>query len=119
MTGLTSPTHIALLLVVLLLVFGAKRLPELGHSLGHGMREFKDSLTGASPVEAPEPAAQLAAAVPPEPAANPASATHLTRAPASLDVRLPADAAGFASDDPSGAAAMVAAASPQPSPDQP
>ena len=51
MSGLTSPTHIAILLVVLLLVFGAKRLPELGRSLGHGLREFKDSVGGESLVE--------------------------------------------------------------------
>jgi sec-independent protein translocase protein TatA len=51
-----------LLLLVLLLVFGAKRLPELGHSLGHGMREFKDSISGASPIEPSDPAARLAAA---------------------------------------------------------
>ena len=46
MTGLTSPTHIVLLLVLALLLFGAKRLPEIGRSLGHGMREFKDSVSG-------------------------------------------------------------------------
>jgi sec-independent protein translocase protein TatA len=46
MTGWTSPTHIVLLLLIALLLFGAKRLPEIGRSLGHGMREFKDSLTG-------------------------------------------------------------------------
>jgi sec-independent protein translocase protein TatA len=34
------------LVLVLLLVFGPKRLPEMGRSLGRGMREFKDSLTG-------------------------------------------------------------------------
>jgi sec-independent protein translocase protein TatA len=44
--GLDNPLHIAFLLVVLLLVFGAKRLPEIGRSLGGGMREFKDSLSG-------------------------------------------------------------------------
>jgi sec-independent protein translocase protein TatA len=38
--------EIALLLLVLLLVFGPKRLPETGRSLGRGMREFKDSITG-------------------------------------------------------------------------
>jgi sec-independent protein translocase protein TatA len=43
--GLSNPFHIALVLVVLLLVFGAKRLPELGRSLGSGLREFKDSFT--------------------------------------------------------------------------
>jgi sec-independent protein translocase protein TatA len=38
--------EILLLLLVLLLVFGPKRLPQMGRSLGHGMREFKDSITG-------------------------------------------------------------------------
>jgi sec-independent protein translocase protein TatA len=44
--GLDNPLHIAFLVVILLLVFGAKRLPEIGRSLGGGMREFKDSITG-------------------------------------------------------------------------
>ena len=47
MTGLTSPTHIVLLLLIALLLFGARRLPEIGKSLGSGMREFKDSVTGS------------------------------------------------------------------------
>jgi sec-independent protein translocase protein TatA len=51
MTGWTSPTHIILLLLIALLLFGAKRLPEIGRSLGTGMREFKDSVTGSSPPE--------------------------------------------------------------------
>jgi sec-independent protein translocase protein TatA len=51
MTGWTSPTHIILLLLIALLLFGAKRLPEIGRSLGSGMREFKDSVTGNSPSE--------------------------------------------------------------------
>jgi sec-independent protein translocase protein TatA len=38
--------ELMILLVVLLLIFGAKRLPEMGRSLGKGMREFKDSVTG-------------------------------------------------------------------------
>jgi sec-independent protein translocase protein TatA len=45
MIGLTSPTHLALLLLIVLCLFGAKRLPEIGRSLGSGMREFKDSVT--------------------------------------------------------------------------
>jgi sec-independent protein translocase protein TatA len=45
MIGWTSPTHIVLLLLIALLLFGAKRLPEIGRSLGHGMREFKDSVS--------------------------------------------------------------------------
>jgi sec-independent protein translocase protein TatA len=46
MLGLDNPIHIAFLLVVVLLVFGAKRLPEMGRSLGSGMRGFKESLSG-------------------------------------------------------------------------
>jgi sec-independent protein translocase protein TatA len=48
MLGLDNPIHLLFLLVLLLLVFGAKRLPEMGRSLGSGMRGFKDSLTGES-----------------------------------------------------------------------
>ena len=43
--GISLP-ELLILLVVLLLVFGAKRLPEMGRSLGKGMREFKDSISG-------------------------------------------------------------------------
>jgi sec-independent protein translocase protein TatA len=46
--GLDNPIHIAFLVVILLLVFGAKRLPEMGRSLGSGMRGFKDSLDGGA-----------------------------------------------------------------------
>ena len=46
--------EIILLLLLALLLFGAKRLPEIGRSLGHGMREFKDSVTGKTPPEQPE-----------------------------------------------------------------
>jgi sec-independent protein translocase protein TatA len=46
--GLDNPIHIAFLLVILLLVFGAKRLPEMGQSLGSGLRGFKESLTGTA-----------------------------------------------------------------------
>ncbi|HUB77044.1 MAG TPA: twin-arginine translocase TatA/TatE family subunit [Solirubrobacteraceae bacterium] len=45
--GLDNPVHILLLLIILLLVFGARRLPEIGRSLGEGMRGFKESLSGA------------------------------------------------------------------------
>ncbi|MEA2160920.1 MAG: hypothetical protein QOD66_3300 [Solirubrobacteraceae bacterium] len=46
--GLDNPIHLAFLLVILLLVFGAKRLPEMGRSLGHGLRGFKESVSGES-----------------------------------------------------------------------
>jgi sec-independent protein translocase protein TatA len=85
--GLDNPLHIAFLVVILLLVFGAKRLPEIGRSLGSGMREFKQSITGETPerpalgapqqttpaqTPAPPPAAAQqppASPAPPEPAA--------------------------------------------------
>jgi sec-independent protein translocase protein TatA len=50
MPNISAP-EIILLLIVALLLFGAKRLPEIGRSLGTGMREFKDSVTGTSKPE--------------------------------------------------------------------
>lgn len=41
-----GPFEIIIVLVIVLLIFGPKRLPDLGRSLGRGMREFKDSVTG-------------------------------------------------------------------------
>jgi len=41
-----GPLELAIILVILLVVFGPKRLPGLGRQLGTGMREFKDSITG-------------------------------------------------------------------------
>ncbi len=46
MLGLDNPIHIAFILILLLLVFGAKRLPEMGKSLGEGLRGFRDSISG-------------------------------------------------------------------------
>ena len=68
MVGLDNPLHLVFLLVILLLVFGAKRLPEMGRSLGHGLRGFKESLSGNTheAVEAEphvEPMHELAPAV--------------------------------------------------------
>ena len=54
MVGLENPLHIAILLVVVLLVFGAKRLPEMGRSLGAGLRGFKETVSGET-----APAAEL------------------------------------------------------------
>jgi sec-independent protein translocase protein TatA len=72
--GLENPSHIAILVVVLLLVFGAKRLPEIGRSLGSGMREFKDSISGGGdrPEASPQqPALTPAAQQPQAPAQAP------------------------------------------------
>jgi sec-independent protein translocase protein TatA len=76
--GLDNPLHIAFLVVILLLIFGAKRLPEIGRSLGSGMREFKQSVTGETGSQhtalpaAQQPQAQAPVAQPAAPVAQPA-----------------------------------------------
>ena len=52
MGNIGAPEIIGLLLLALLL-FGAKRLPEIGRSLGSGMREFKDSVSGVTKIDDP------------------------------------------------------------------
>ena len=83
MIGLDNPLHIALLLAVLLLIFGAKRLPEMGRSLGHGLRGFKESISG----EVPAPKAELSpASAEPGATAAAAAATQVAlEQPAALD----------------------------------
>lgn len=46
MIGNIGPLEIGIVLVIALLVFGPKKLPELGNGLGRGMREFKETVTG-------------------------------------------------------------------------
>ena len=60
--GLDNPIHIAFLLILLLLVFGAKRLPEMGRSLGEGLRGFKSAVSAdaIAPAIAPAIATQTA-----------------------------------------------------------
>jgi sec-independent protein translocase protein TatA len=58
-------TGLIVILIVALLVFGPKRLPEIGRSLGKGMREFKDSITGGSDDEKAELPARSADDPPP------------------------------------------------------
>ena len=43
-----GPTELIIVLVIVLVIFGPKRLPGLGRSLGSGMKEFRDSVTGKS-----------------------------------------------------------------------
>jgi sec-independent protein translocase protein TatA len=73
--GLDNPLHIAFLLILLLLVFGAKRLPEMGRSLGSGMRGFKDSLSGEHTHEPHESVAAIPAQAPAAPAVSNAAST--------------------------------------------
>jgi sec-independent protein translocase protein TatA len=49
-----GPLEIVIILVIVLIIFGPKRLPDLGRSLGRGMREFKDSVTGKDKDQLPE-----------------------------------------------------------------
>ena len=66
MFGNLGPTEIIFLAVFLLLIFGAKRLPELGAGLGKGIREFKKSMNEIhTEIERPAPQDQLRAAPPP------------------------------------------------------
>jgi sec-independent protein translocase protein TatA len=51
--------EILILLLVALLLFGPKRLPEMGRSLGKGLREFKDSISGKDDDEPDEVPAEL------------------------------------------------------------
>lgn len=67
MPGNIGPLEIAIVLIIALLVFGPKRLPELGKSLGKGIREFKGSITGEHDDEKPDEEAQIAAADPTPP----------------------------------------------------
>jgi sec-independent protein translocase protein TatA len=64
--GPLSWWELAILLLLLLLIFGPKRLPEMGRSLGRGIREFKESITSSAkddePDEPAEPPAELPAA---------------------------------------------------------
>jgi sec-independent protein translocase protein TatA len=47
--GLENPLHLMIVMVVVLLVFGAKRLPDMGRSMGEGMRGFKEAISGQTP----------------------------------------------------------------------
>jgi sec-independent protein translocase protein TatA len=59
MPGWVSPWELLILLAFVLLLFGPKRLPEMGRSLGKGMREFKDSISGKDDDDKDEPAELL------------------------------------------------------------
>jgi sec-independent protein translocase protein TatA len=79
-SGILSPTHLLVVLIVALIVLGPKRLPGAGKALGQGLREFKDSISGnetaqlstaavlpgMSEVATPEPAAAVVQASAPE-----------------------------------------------------
>jgi sec-independent protein translocase protein TatA len=55
LTSILQPTHLIIVLIVVLLVLGPKRLPEAGRAVGQGLKEFKSSVSGAQDDDAHEP----------------------------------------------------------------
>jgi sec-independent protein translocase protein TatA len=66
MGELFQPTHLLVIGVVVFLLFGAKRLPELGKGLGEGLKGFKDGIKNAGSDPAPPVQQQTAAPAPPK-----------------------------------------------------
>jgi sec-independent protein translocase protein TatA len=62
-----GPLELAIVLIIALVVFGPKRLPELGRSLGKGIREFRSSVSGEGHDEPEQPEAIVSPKVPVEP----------------------------------------------------
>ena len=110
-----APTHLLLIMIVALLVLGPKRLPEVGRSLGKGLRDFREAMTSYHPstllgaedeppttaaTATPPVAAAAATAAPPqETTAGPAPAPHAVETaavtevlPPSPPVKVPAEA---------------------------
>jgi sec-independent protein translocase protein TatA len=67
-----QPWHLIVLAVVVFLLFGAKRLPELGKGLGEGLKGFREGIKGISDPTPPPPAPPVQQSAPPAP---PAAAT--------------------------------------------
>jgi sec-independent protein translocase protein TatA len=87
MLGLDNPIHLAFILILLLLVFGAKRLPEMGRSLGAGLRGFKETISGEdsqSTIAQHAPSSSVQHASPAEPDHHPVEPAE--RAPAGTAV---------------------------------
>ena len=73
-----GPLEIGVILLIVLLIVGPKKLPGLGRNLGTGMREFKDSITGRGGDDSDEEPAKIdAAAAEKTPAAEPSAARLL------------------------------------------
>jgi sec-independent protein translocase protein TatA len=83
-----GPLEIAVVLIIVLIIFGPKRLPELGQSMGRGIREFKNSLSGDKDQDDPEEkrreleASQQAQASRPQPATTTPATTTPAEKPA-------------------------------------
>jgi sec-independent protein translocase protein TatA len=71
MGDLLQPWHLLVLAVVAFLLFGAKRLPELGKGLGEGLKGFKEGLKGVTEPAPPAPGVQQQNVAPAPPASTP------------------------------------------------
>ena len=80
MLGNIGPLEIIVVLIIALVVFGPKRLPELGNSLGRGIREFKESVSGENSDEEPEQEAKAISASQPPAAPVEPPTTHRVEA---------------------------------------
>ncbi len=69
---LTEPSHLIIIAIILLVLFGGKKLPELGKGLGEGLKGFKEGLKGISDPSPVEPTVQQTAASAPPPVVSPA-----------------------------------------------
>jgi sec-independent protein translocase protein TatA len=72
----SPPVDLIVILIIVLLIVGPKRLPGIGKGLGHGMREFKDGITGESKADEEKPTLSEARTMPEsEPSASEPAAT--------------------------------------------
>ena len=101
MVDFFSPGHIILVLIGALLIFGPKRLPDIGKSLGKGIREFKGALnhltddeppTSSTPAPVPPPAPAQVVAQPVDPAPAPVPPVAQAPVPAPVDTPPPPQA---------------------------
>jgi sec-independent protein translocase protein TatA len=70
-----QPTHLLVIVIILLVLFGGKKLPELGKGLGEGLKSFKEGLKGVNEPTAPAPTAQQNVAPAPPPVPTQAAST--------------------------------------------
>jgi sec-independent protein translocase protein TatA len=71
MGDLFQPTHLLIIAIILLVLFGGKKLPELGKGLGEGLKGFREGLKGTTEPAPPAQAAQQNAAPTPPPVSTP------------------------------------------------
>ena len=57
-TGLTSPSHLIIVLIIILLLFGAKRIPELAKGLGSGIKELREGFSASDDTKPEEPGSE-------------------------------------------------------------